>query len=361
MRRHLLVGALVLLAGPLSLAVWAATTRISGAVMANGRIVAGSEVKKVQHAEGGIVGELHVVNGDHVKAGDILVRLDATLIRANLAIVSKALDDLTIRKARLEAERDERTRVSFPQALQERRDDPELARALNAAEHLFEVRRIARNGQKAQLRQRIAELHDEMRGDEAQLSAKAREIAHIKVELTGAHKLWGQNLMPISKLTALEREATRVEGEHGQLMAAIAQVKGKISETDLQIMQVDRDQASSVGNELQEVETKIGEYVERKVAAEDRLKRIDIRAPQDGIVHQSVIHTVGGVVNAGETVMSIVPSGDDLAVDADVAPQDVDRLTPGQSVTLRFVTFNQHSTPEIKGTSAAGISRHHAR
>ena len=151
-------------------------------------------------------------------------------------------------------------------------------------------RRAARGGQRAQLRQRIAQLHDEVAGNEAQLRAKGQEIAHIQRELTGARDLWARNLMPITKLTALEREAARIEGERGQLVAAIAQVEGKVSETELQILQIDQDFASQVGGELREVEAKIGEYVERKVAAEDRLTRVDIRAPQSGIVHQTHPH-----------------------------------------------------------------------
>ena len=348
-RRHLLAGAGLVLVGVVGFTAWAATTEISGAVVAPGRLVTDSDVKKVQHPDGGIVAELRARNGDRVKAGDVLARLDATVTRANLAIVSKGLDELMARKARLEAERDQHDRITFPDELLARMSDPEIARVVENARRLLASRRAARGGQRAQLRQRIAQLHDEVAGNEAQLRAKGQEIAHIQRELTGARDLWARNLMPITKLTALEREAARIEGERGQLVAAIAQVEGKVSETELQILQIDQDFASQVGGELREVEAKIGEYVERKVAAEDRLTRVDIRAPQSGIVHQTTIHTVGGVINAGETLMLIVPAGDTLLVEANVAPQDIDRLTLGQKATLRFSTFNQRTTPEIDG------------
>jgi HlyD family secretion protein len=189
------------------------------------------------------------------------------------------------------------------------------------------------------------------RGLNAQLSSKQQEIALVQRELKGAHELWDKNLMPITKLTSLEREATRLEGERGQLTASVAQSKGKISELELQIIQIDRDLASEVGKDLREAEGKIGEFVERKVAAEDQLKRVDIRAPQDGTVYQSTAHTVGGVVTAGgDPIMLIIPDTDSLMAEAKVPPQDIDQLQLGQRAVLRFSTFNQRTTPELNGT-----------
>jgi len=172
----------------------------------------------------------------------------------------------------------------------------------------------------------------------------------IERELVGARKLWRKNLMPVTKLTALEREAARLEGERGLLIATQSQVKGKISETELQIIQIDRDLSSEVGRELRDVDAKIGELVERKVAAEDQLRRIELRAPHDGTVHQLSVHTIGGVISPGEPIMLIVPDSDVLTIEAKVAPNDVDQLKVGQTATLRFSAFNLRSTPEINGT-----------
>jgi HlyD family secretion protein len=163
-------------------------------------------------------------------------------------------------------------------------------------------------------------------------------------------ELWKQNLVQLTRLTALEREAARLDGEHGQLIAAVAQAKGKIAETTLQILQIDQDIASDVAKELREVDGKIGEFVERKVAAEDQLKRIDIRAPQDGTVFQLAIHTVGGVITAGDPIMLVVPEADNLSVEVRVNPQDIDRLQLKQKAILRFTAFNVRTTPEIEGT-----------
>jgi HlyD family secretion protein len=352
-RRHLGLGIAVvaLLLG--GLGGWAALAEISGAVIAPGTLVVESHDKKVQHPTGGIVGELLVREGDRVKAGDLLVRLDETLARANLAIASKALDEMTARKARLETERDDGQTIELPQTLLDRRQDPEVGARIEREQRAFEIGRVAREGEKAQLREQIVQTKESIEGYQVRERAKANEIVLIERELKGTRELWSKNLIPISKLTALEREATSLEGERGQLMSLVSETKGKIAETELKILQVDRDLRDKVGQELREVETKIGELVERKVAAEDQLKRVDIRAPQTGQVHQLSVHTVGGVIAAGESIMLIVPDGDKLSVEVRVRPADIDQLQLGQTAMLRFSAFNQRSTPQIN----ASVSR----
>jgi HlyD family secretion protein len=348
-QRHLWAGIALLIVLCGGVGGWAATTEISGAVIAPGVLVVDTNVKKVQHPTGGVVGEIRARDGDRVSIGDIVVRLDETVTRANLAIVLRGLDELVARKARLEAERDGLEGIAFPSEFIERLGELQVAAIIAGERKLFDLRQSARVGQKSQLRERIAQLLEEIGGIAAQIKAKAQEIVLIQRELTGARDLWEKNLMPITKLTQLEREATRLEGERAQLTATSAQSKGKISELELQIIQVDRDLASEVGKELREVDAKIGEFVERKVAAEDQLKRIDIRAPQDGVVHQSVVHTIGGVINAGEQLMLIVPSADNLIVEAKFAPQDIDQVKIGQRAVVRFTSFNQRTTPELNG------------
>jgi HlyD family secretion protein len=350
MRRHLVAAIVVVLVLVIGVGGWAATAVISGAVVASGSIVVDSNVKKVQHLTGGIVGELRVRDGDRVRAGDIVVRLDETVTRANLAIVTKGLDELTARKARLESERDGSDTVIFPAQLLAGAGDPDRAAAMDSERKLFNLRRTARNGQKAQLRERIAQLQEEITGLIAQQDSKAKEIALLERELAGVRELWKQNLVQLTRLTALERESARLDGERGQLIAAAAQAKGKIAETTLQILQIDQDIASDVAKELREVDGKIGEFIERKVTAEDQLKRTDIRAPQDGTVFQLAVHTIGGVITAGDPIMLIVPDADNLSVEVKVNPQDIDQLQLNQKAILRFTAFNVRTTPEIEGT-----------
>jgi HlyD family secretion protein len=350
-QRYLLAGTILVLLVTFGIGGWAATTELSSAVVAPGVLVVDSSVKKVQHPTGGVIGELRVRDGDHVRAGDILVRLDETQTRAAATIITKSVDELLARQARLETERDNISELVFPAALLDRARDPtsDAARAISAERSLFDLRRQAREGQKSQLKERSAQLQDEINGYQGQVEAKRKEVDFIRQELEGVRTLWQKNLVPISRLTALERDSARIEGERSQLSGMIAQAKGKTAEIQLQIIQVDQDLRSEVGKDLIEARSKIAEMSERKIAAVDQLQRIDIRAPQNGVVYQLSVHTVGGVIAPGEQIMLIVPDADTLAVEVKIAPQDIDHIHVGQPAILRLSAFNQHTTPEITG------------
>jgi len=350
MRRSLLGGVVVTGFLTLGLGGWASTTEIAGAIVAPGSLVVESNVKKVQHPTGGVVGEVRVKDGDRVKAGDILVRLDDTQTRAGLAIVTKALDELAAQQARNEAEREGADVVNFPAELLARLSDPEVARVVEGERRFFENRRSARQGQGAQLRERISQLQEQILGLEDQVSAKRREIKLIGEELIGVRELWKKNLVQITRVTSLERDAARLEGERGALVSNIAQTRGKITETELQILQIDQDLRSEVSKSLSDIRARNSEYVEKKIAAEDQLRRIDIRAPQDGIVHQLTAHTVGGIIlPQGEPIMLIVPEADALTAEVKIAPQDIDQVRVGQAAVMRFSAFSQRTTPEVTG------------
>jgi HlyD family secretion protein len=347
--QHLIVGLSVAGLLTVGLGGWASTQEISGALIAPGQIVVESNVKKVQHPTGGVVGELLSRDGDRVKSGQIVVRLDDTVTKANLAIVTKNLDAALARAARLEAEQRGLDKITFPPQLTSRASDPDVAGVMASESKLFDVRVNGRAGQKAQLRERVTQLNEEIGGLTAQEKAKDEEIALVQKELEGVRDLYNKHLIQISRLTTLERDAARLNGERAQYIASRAQAKGKITETELQIIQVDKDVVSEVSKDLRETNDKIGELIERKVTAEDQLRRVDIRAPQDGIVEQMTVHTVGGVITAGDTIMLIVPQSDDLQVEAKVSPQDIDKLQVGQKTLLRLSAFNQRTTPELNG------------
>ncbi|MCA0246238.1 MAG: HlyD family type I secretion periplasmic adaptor subunit [Proteobacteria bacterium] len=348
-RKPLILGLVAVALLVVGIGGWAAATQISGAVIAPGKLVVDSNVKKVQHPTGGVVGELLVKEGDRVQQGDVVVRLDGTQARSSLAVVNKALDELVARQARNEAERDGDKSVTFPADLVERKDDPEVARLMSGEQRLFEMRKAARDGQKAQLREQIQQLQLQIEGTQAQEAAKSKEVKLLMQELESVRVLWKQNLVQISRVTALERDAARLEGERASLVAAIAQGRGRIAELELKIHQIDQDLSTEVGKELAEIRAKKSELTERRVSAEDQLKRIDLVAPQDGRVFQRNVHTVGGVIQAGEPVMLIVPQTDTLIVEAKVAPHDIDQIHIGQHAVLRFAAFNQRTTPELNG------------
>jgi HlyD family secretion protein len=350
-QRYIIVGMFIAAFVTFGVGGWAATSQLSGAVIGQGVVVVDSSVKKVQHASGGIVGELRVREGDRVNAGDILIRLDETQTLANATIVTQSVDELLARQARLGAERDNADEIVFPMALIERSRDSksEAAHAIAAERTLFNLRREARAGKTAQLKERSAQLLDEIKGYTGQSEAKQKEIDLIYKELDGVRTLWQKNLVPITRLTALERDTARLEGERSQLAGAIAQSKGKIAEIQLQIIQVDQDLRTEVGKDLIETRSKLSELSERKTAAVDQLNRIDIRAPQSGRVHQLAVHTVGGVITPGEQIMLIVPDADALAIEVKIATREIDQVYFGQAATMRFATFNQKTTPEIEG------------
>jgi HlyD family secretion protein len=328
---------------------WAAATQLAGAVIAPGTIVVESSVKKVQHPTGGVVGEILVKEGAEVEAGQIVLRLDDTVTRATLGVVRSQLDELMAREARLLAEREDADVIVFPKQLTSGREEASATTAVSGEQKLFESRRSARTGQRSQLRERVAQTNEEIRGLSAQQAAKEAELELIKKELTGVAELYQKSLVSISRITQLQRDQTRTQGERGQLIADIARARGKISETELQIIQVDQDFRTEVLKDLRESQGKIAELKERVTAAEDQLKRVDLRSPQTGFVHQLSVHTVGGVINNGEVIMQIVPRADELVVEAKVAPSDIDQIATGSTAIVKVMAGNQRTTPEIIG------------
>lgn len=348
-RKHILTGFAVIVVMIGGVGGWAATSQLAGAVIAPGSIVVESNVKKVQHPTGGIVGEIMVREGSEVVADQIVMRLDDTITKSTLGIVRSQLDELTAREARLLAERDWADVIEFPDELTKRGRDPSVKAAIAGEENLFKSRRGMRNGQKAQFRERKAQTNEEIVGLSAQRAGKESEAILIAEELVGVAELYKKNLIPIIRYMQLRRDQARIEGERGQLTADMARALIRIGETELQILQIDQVFYTDLLKVLQETRGKIAELRERVTAAEDQLKRIDIRAPQSGFVHQLAVHTVGGVIANGEVIMLIVPQSDDLVVEARVAPQDIDQLAVGARTVLRIMAGNQRTTPDVTG------------
>lgn len=352
--RYMVGGLLLIFVLIGGLGTWAATTEIAGAVVTHGNVVVESNVKKVQHPTGGVVAKIYVKEGDKVKANQLLIRLDDTVTRANLRVISKQLDELGMRAARLAAERDG-TELSVPDDVQRRMKEPNIERIVNGERSLFESRRESKLKQVQQLRERIAQFEKEASGINAQINAKGKEIDLIAKELDGLKDLEKKRLVTTNRMVALRREAARLQGERGQLIASAAKAKGMIAEVKLKILGLDQQFKTDVVDELRQVESKQAELEERGVAAEDQLRRVEIRAPQPGRVLQLSAHTVGGVLNPGDPIMLIVPEDDRLVVEARIAPRDIDQLQLDQPAVVRLTAFNQRTTPELTG-KVTGIS-----
>jgi HlyD family secretion protein len=330
-----------------SFGVWAATTPIAGAVIASGLVVVEGNIKKVQHPTGGIVGEILVKNGDRVAAGDVVLKLDETQARANLGIIVSQLVQLVGRKARLEAERDQAGAVTFPANFLTGSED--AAAVAEGEMRLFDVRQLSKKGQVAQYRERIGQLHQEIKGLTAQMEAKEVEVALMTEELERVDQMRKKELLPTTRLLTAQRDHTRLKGEWGQLIAQSARAHGQISEIELQIIGLDQTMQTEASKELREIEGRMAELAERRIGAEDQLKRVILRAPLAGVVHELSVHTVGGVIAAGEAVMSIVPDLEALTIEVRIATADIEQVSVGQETSLRFPAFNQRTTPELRG------------
>jgi HlyD family secretion protein len=347
--RELRVGLRVLLAGLFLGGGWLTLMPLAAAVVVPGNLVVQSNVKTIQHPTGGVVAEIPVHNGMRVAVGDLLLRLDPTQAKASLQVVSKQLDEARTRIARLVAERDGMPEPEVPVEMTRRMNETAVKDLLASEETLFKARASARNSQRDLLQSRVSQLGEQIGGLDAQVASKAKQLELIAGELTGVQDLYEKRLVPLTRLTTLQREAARIEGERGQLISAIAETKGKVGEAQLQIVRLDQDFRTEVVKELGEVQGKESELVQRGIAARDMLDRIELRSPTSGIIHQLAAHTVGGVVKAGDAVMEVVPDSDDLMVEARLQPNDIDQVKVGQKALIRFSAFNQRTTPQIVG------------
>lgn len=349
MRRLIIAGLAIVAVLVGGVGTWASTVLLSGAVVASGTVVADTNVKTVQHPTGGVIGEIHVRDSVRVKEGDLLIKLDDTVTRASLQVVVKQLNEMQARLARLEAERDGLREFAVPADLVNWMSFPDVARAVESEKTLFQARLEAREGQAKQLRERIGQIRGEIAGISAQEAARRRQVALIDREVTDVGDLFRRNLVPRTRLVELEREQARLAGDVGQFVAERARAEARISENELQILQIGQDLRREVSTELRDIQGKIGEFVERRIQAEDTLKRIEIRAPQSGLVHQLAYHTVGGVIPAGQQIMQIVPGDDVLVIEIRIQPQDIEKVAVGQPAYIRFSALPHGTTPELQG------------
>jgi len=346
---ELKTGLRVLLVGLGILGGWATLVPLSGAVVLPGTLVVENDVKKIQHPTGGVVAQIAVRDGTHVNAGELLLRLDETQLRSNYQVLTQQLDQIRVRRARLVAERDGLDEPQMPQQLAQRADNDDVRSLWTSEISLFNSRAAARRNAKQLLQGHVGQLEEQISGLDAQVKSKAAQHDLISGELEGVDSLYQKGLVPLTRKTSLQREAARLDGDRGQTAAAIAEAKSKISEAELQAVRVDQDFRTEVMKDLRETQDKEAELTEKSIAAQDLLKRVDLRAPTSGTIHQLSIHTVGGVIAPGEVAMEIVPESDELQIEAKLPPKDIDHVHRGQRTFVRFSAFNQRTTPQLEG------------
>ena len=344
----------LLIAGHVSIAVmiglfggWAYTARINGAVIAPATLVVESYSKRVQHNEGGIVKNILVKDGDRVTAGQDLLLLDTTETKAELDIIQGMLDELLIKKARLEAQRDGSADVVMPESLVPRASDPGLASILAGQQKLLASSAESDKAKVDQLHQQVQQLTEQIGGINAQITSQSTQSKLIDEELSGLRQLQAQGLVPNSRVLSTEREAARLKGVKAELVSNRASSQSHIGEVKLRILQIDEDRRTQSLGELRDTEAKIAELQENRSASSARLSRTSIKAPITGTIYQLAVHTEGGVIARGDTLMLIVPEGDDLVLEAKVSPNDIDQVVAGQPAQVRFPGFNARLTPEV--------------
>jgi HlyD family secretion protein len=348
-RRRLLAGYAVSAFFAFGIVGYAATAEIRGAVIAQGNMVVEGNQRKVQHQDGGIVSAIHVRNGQRVKAGDLVIRLDDTQRRAEFGQVVGQLMSQELRAARLEAERDALPTVVLPASVASRLAEPEVAALVAAETTLFEARRRSRLGEEAQLRERVVQIRDEIAGLEAQQKSVIEQAKISEQELANLEGLQRQGLTQVSRVNPLRRTIVQLEGQAGELLAQIARARGRISETELQITQIEKQALNEITRDLRETKDKIADLAERRTATEEKLRRTEIRAPINAVVHQLSVFTIGGVIAPGEAVMQLVPEGERLLVESKIEPGFIDQVAVGQPAIVRLSSLDSRTTPELAG------------
>lgn len=348
--RPLRIGMIIILVTFFGFGLWAATAPLDSAAQAPGVVVSESSRRVIQHLEGGIVREIRVDDGQEVKEGDVLIRLDDTRAKAQLGIVQADLDLQQAIRARLLAERDGMKDITFPDDLLKRAaKDPSVASIIAGQKNLFSARIASLRGQHDILEQRIGQLNEQVAGLRSEVTSKSEQGHLIKEELTDQNGLLENGYTTKTRVLALRREAARLEGELGDHLATIAKTEQNIGETRLQMLQVEKQHQEEVARDLRDAQARVTEDTEKQIASVDVLNRIDIRAPVTGTVLNLQVHTAGGVVAPGAALMEIVPANDELVVDAQVNPLDIDTVHTGQEVALHISTVGARLIPVIYG------------
>ncbi len=349
LRLPVVAGLLIIALFFVGFGTWAALAPLESAAIAPGVVTVDTKRKTVQHLEGGIVGEILVQDGDRVNAGQVLIRLDETQPRATLDLLRGRQMAASALEARLVAERDGRQEIAFRDWLLAERDDPKVAEIIDAQVSIFNGRRTALFGQVAILNQRILQYAEQIRGLRGQIAAENKQLKLLKGEIATFRELVEEGLATKSRLLELQRRAAEIEGDRSQNRAQIAAARQSIAEVRLRITELQADMISEVVQEIRDVQSELFDLAERIRAAEDVLRRTEIRAPQDGTIVGLQVHTPGGVIPPGAKLLDIVPRDDELVIEARVDPKDIDVVHPGLRAKARLTAFNQRSLAAVDG------------
>ncbi len=329
---------------------WAIFTQISGAVVATGSIEVESESQVVQHPDGGVIDEILVRNGDSVEAGDVLVRLDGTFLRSELAVIEGQLAEFFARMARLRAERDGETEVrveEYPALYTQAQSVVE--EQLAGQRSLFEARLVSLKREEEQLTKQQGQMRQQIEGLTAQMDAAQRQLVLFQSELKDVETLYEKGLVQVTRLLELRRAEAELEGQVGGFVSRIAEAETRISELELQILRLADARREEAIEQLRDLAFRERELIERRASLTEQLGRLDIVAPVGGTVFGSRVFAERSVLEPAAPVLYIVPRDQPLHVSARIDPIDVDQIYAGQEVALVFSAFKRRTTPEGTG------------
>ncbi len=330
-------------------AVWLATAPLDSATVASGVVAVESNRRTIQHLEGGIVREILVKDGQLVNEGDVLVRLDPIRARTQMNVFQNEMDSLLAVEARMLAEQTGAATIAFPAELTVRRGDPILDSTLRTQQIIFVARKEALDGQKAILQQRINQLNEQIAGLRSLEQSKRQQTTLIRDELDGLKGLLEEGHVTKSRVLALQREESRLQGEVGEHISSVVRTQQAVNEARLQLLQSEKARQEEIASQLRETQGKIVEQRERVIAAADILSRVNVTAPSAGAVIGMTAFTIGGVIQPGAPIMSIVPQNDPLIVEAQINAQDASLLKVGQTASLHIVGSEARVLPTIEG------------
>ena len=348
--KHIFVGAIIIAGLFGGLGYWSLNTEISGAVVASGELRVETKQKPVQHPEGGVVGEIFVREGEQVSVGQPLLRLEQITQDATRAILESQINELEARKARLLAERDSKVNLTFPpQLLDKAAADGEVSKVVSDQRSLFSARLAGYRQQAAQMRERVGQIQSEIASGSSRFQSFQSQLRSMEGERVRVKTLLDQGLTTETRLQGILREKARIEGEIGALDSDKSRMLRQIQETRIEMTRLRDTRREEAIAELREVQGGINEIDQRIVVANESLRKIEIRSPQDGVVQDLTVFAAGAVVSPGQPIMMIVPTADRLVLEAKVDTTKRDQVTIGRPARIRFSTFNQRTTPELNG------------
>jgi HlyD family secretion protein len=329
---------------------WGATAKLKGAVISSGHLRVESQRQVVQHPDGGVVDEILVREGNLVAAGAVLIRLDGTALKSELAVMESQLYELMARRGRLVAEQTDQKSIIFDaELLAVAETNTEVRNLIDGQQALFDARRHTMEREIEVMRERQVQFDEQITGSVAESEALQRQSELIEQELVGQRTLLAKGLAQASRVLSLEREAARLGGQRGQMMAQTAQLKGQVSELEIELLRLGASRREEAITTLRDLGFRELELKERRIAQTEQLSRLDVRAPLAGIVLDMTVFALKSVVRAAEPILYIVPSDSALVVDAQVDPIHIDTVRVGQDAVLNFSAFNTRTTPQLFG------------